>query len=217
MVGAILGVSVPVFLLAALLLYVFAFKLSWFPNTGYSGLSNPTQWAYHLILPWFTFACVFAALYARMIRASMLETMEEDYVRTARAKGASTSQVVRKHVLRNAMLPVVSMLGMDFGVAFAGALFIEQIFQLPGMGRLLVQSLYASDLPMILGIVLVVSVVVVCANLVVDVLYPLLDPRVRVSGRGGDGKAATRRVRRELRTQPQEATRTGELSQVQQA
>jgi peptide/nickel transport system permease protein len=210
-----------------ILSYVFGVKLHWLPVAGYCDLTyspesaaqcgGPRYWAYHMILPWLAFAALFTALYARMIRASLLEAMHEDYIRTARAKGARGSRVMRSHVLPNAVLPVVTMVGMDVGVAFAGALFIEQIFQLPGMGRLLVQSLYASDLPMILGIVLVVSVVVVCANLVVDVLYPLLDPRVRVSGRGGDGKAATRRVRRELRAQPQEATRTGELSQAQQA
>jgi peptide/nickel transport system permease protein len=207
--------------------YVFGVKLHWFPVAGYCDLTydpqgsaqcgGPRYWAYHMVLPWLTFAFLFTALYARMIRSSLLETMSDDYIRTARAKGARGSRVMRSHVLPNAMLPVVTMIGMDIGVAFAGALFIEQIFQLPGMGRLLVQSLAASDLPMILGIVLVVSVVVVLANLVVDVLYPLLDPRVRVGGRGGDGKAASRIVRRELRSQRQEATGAGELSQAQQA
>ncbi|HZE28610.1 MAG TPA: ABC transporter permease, partial [Gaiellaceae bacterium] len=178
---------------------------------------GPRYWAYHMVLPCLAFAMLFTALYARMIRASLLEAMHEDYIRTARAKGARGSRVMRSHVLPNAMLPVVTMVGMDIGVAFAGALFIEQIFQLPGMGRLLVQSLAASDLPMILGIVLVVSVVVVLADLVVDVLYPLLDPRVRVGGSGGDGKAASRIVRRAPRSQRQEATGAGELSQAQQA
>jgi ABC-type dipeptide/oligopeptide/nickel transport system permease component len=113
---------------------------------------------------------------------------------------------MRSHVLPNALLPVVTMLGMDVGIAFAGALFIEQIFQLPGMGQLLVQSLAAADLPMILGIVLVVSVVVVFVNLIVDLLYPLIDPRVRVGGSKGDSTTASRGLRRELRAQRHQAT-----------
>jgi peptide/nickel transport system permease protein len=196
--------------------YLFGVKLHWFPVAGYCDLTydpqasaqcgGPRYWAYHMILPWLTFAFLFAALYTRMIRASLLESMNDDYVRTARAKGARDSRVMRAHVLPNALLPVVTMLGMDVGVAFAGALFIEQIFQLPGMGQLLVQSLAASDLPMILGIVLVVSIVVVFVNLIVDVLYPLIDPRVRVVGSKGDSITASRGLRRELRAQRRQAT-----------
>jgi peptide/nickel transport system permease protein len=152
-----------------------------------------------------TFAMMFTALYARMLRASLLEAMNDDYVRTARAKGAGRFRVMRRHVLRNALLPVVTMIGMDIGVAFAGAIFIEQIFQLPGIGRLLVFSIQAVDLPMILAIVLVVSVAVVVANLIVDIAYPLIDPRVRLTGKG-DSVAASRGLRRELRAQRREAT-----------
>jgi peptide/nickel transport system permease protein len=151
-----------------------------------------------MILPWLTFAFLFAALYARMIRASLLEAMEEDYVRTARAKGASGFRVMRVHVFRNALLPVITMLGMDVGVAFAGALFIETVFTLPGMGWLLVRSLANSDLPMILGIVVVVSIAVVIVNLIVDLLYGAIDPRVRLRTRG-DATVASRAVGRELR------------------
>ena len=139
-----------------------------------------------------------------MIRASVLETLNEDYVRTAQAKGASCRRVLRAHVFRNASLPVVTMLGMDIGVAFAGALFIETVFSLRGMGQLLTRSLHDSDLPVILGIVLVVSVAVVIANLVVDILYSVLDPRVRLHG-PSDSVKASRRVVRELRApQPQQ-------------
>jgi peptide/nickel transport system permease protein len=160
-----------------------------------------------MVLPWLTFAAIFTALYARMIRASLLEVMNEDYVRTARAKGAGSFRVLRKHILRNALLPVITMIGMDVGVAFAGTIFIEDIFQLPGMGQLLVLSISRIDLPMILGIVLVVSVAVVVANLIVDIAYPLLDPRVRLTGKG-DAVTASRGLRRELRAQRRHASET---------
>jgi ABC-type dipeptide/oligopeptide/nickel transport system permease component len=158
---------------------------------------GPRYWAYHMILPWLTFASLFAALYARMIRASLLEALDEDYVRTARAKAAGGFRVLRKHVFRNALMPVITMLGMDVGVAFAGALFIETVFTLPGMGWLLVRSLANSDLPMILGIVIVVCIAVVIANLIVDLLYGALDPRVRMRTKG-DATVVSRAVGREL-------------------
>jgi peptide/nickel transport system permease protein len=192
--------------------YVFGVRLHWFPVGGYCDLfydpassnlcGGPRFWAYHLFLPWLTFAFLFAALYARMIRANVLEAMDEDYVRTARAKGAGTFRVMRRHVLRNALLPVVTMIGMDIGVAFGGALFIETVFELPGMGRLLVRSLANGDLPMILGIVLTVSFAVVIANLIVDIVYSFVDPRIRLRGKG-DAAAASRSVRRQLRAQPE--------------
>jgi peptide/nickel transport system permease protein len=197
--------------------YVFGRQLHWFPLAGYCDLvydpgsssqcGGPRYWAYHMFLPWLTFAMMFTALYARMIRASLLEAMNDDYVRTARAKGAGSFRVLRKHVLRNALLPVVTMIGMDVGVAFAGAIFIEDIFQLPGMGNLLVLSIARADLPTILGIVLTVSVAVVIANLIVDLLYPLVDPRVRLRGTG-DPMTASRGLRRELRAQRHEATQS---------
>jgi peptide/nickel transport system permease protein len=154
-----------------------------------------------MILPWFTFACLYAALYARMIRASMIETMEEDYVRTARAKGASTSRVMRRHVLRNAMLPVVSMLGMDIGLAFGGALFIEIAFGLPGMGKVLVRALASGDLPMIMGVVLVISFAVAILNLIVDIVYCFIDPRVHVRG-ADEGSGSVRAPKARALTQP---------------
>jgi peptide/nickel transport system permease protein len=153
-----------------------------------------------------TFAALFAAFYARMIRASLLEQLNEDYVRTARAKGASARRILRVHVLRNATLPVITMIGMDVGVAFAGALFIETAFNLPGMGQLLVHGLANQDVPVILGIVLTVSLAVVIANLIVDILYSVLDPRIRLDGRS-DRVQVSRRVVRELRA-PQQAAET---------
>jgi peptide/nickel transport system permease protein len=196
--------------LALLFSYVFGRQLHWFPLAGYcdffydSQSSNqcggPRYWAYHMFLPWLTFAMMFTALYARMIRASLLEVMNEDYIRTARAKGVGSFRIMRSHVLRNALLPVVTMVGMDIGVAFGGTIFIEYVFQLPGLGQLLVLAIQRVDLPMILGVVLVVSVAVVLANLIVDIAYPLVDPRIRLPGKG-DGMVASRRMRRGLRAQ----------------
>jgi peptide/nickel transport system permease protein len=206
-------ISCQPFWLGLMLSYLLGVRAHAFPVGGYcdfshheltsSFCSGPRYWAYHLALPWLTFAALFAAFYARMIRASLLEQLGEDYVRTAHAKGASPRRILRAHVFRNASLPVVTMLGMDVGVAFAGALFIETAFTLGGMGQLLTRSLYNSDLPVILGIVLVVSVAVVIANLVVDILYSVLDPRIRLHG-SSDSVRASRRVVRELRTQPQQ-------------
>jgi peptide/nickel transport system permease protein len=161
-----------------------------------------------MLLPWFTFAALFAALYARMIRASMLEAMDSDYVRTAKAKGAGTVQVVRHHVFRNAMLSVVSMLGMDIGLAFGGALFIEVVFGLPGMGKLLVRGLAGGDLPIIMGVVLVVSFTVAIANLLVDILYTWIDPRVRAVAmdEGSGAVAAPKRGRLAAPRQVKEST-----------
>src|SRR5256714_10191170 len=142
-----------------------------------------------------------------MIRASMLEAMEDDYVRTARPKGAGTWRVLHRHVLRNAMLPVVSMLGMDIGLAFGGALFIEIVFGLPGMGKLLVRALAGGDLPVIMGVVLVVSFAVAVANLIVDVIYTWIDPRVRAVGADeGSGTVAAPRLRLPAQPRVKEST-----------
>jgi peptide/nickel transport system permease protein len=210
MLFVLIGASAHSVFLGLVFSYVGGVKLRWFPVGGYCDLhyapestslcGGPRYWAYHMILPWLTFAFLFAALYARMIRASLLEALNEDYVRTARAKGAGGFRVMRVHVFRNALMPVITMLGMDVGVAFAGALFIETVFTLPGMGWLLVRSLANADLPLIMGIVIVVCIAVVIANLIVDLLYGVLDPRVRMQTKG-DTTVASRRVRRELRAQ----------------
>jgi peptide/nickel transport system permease protein len=139
------------------------------------------QWAYHLILPWVTFMVLFAALYVRLVRASVMETMTEDYVRTARAKGASERRVMIQHVLRNSMLPVVTILGMDIGLALGGAIFTESIFNLPGLGRELISANNNDDLPLITGIVVFATLAVIVFNLMVDVAYAFLDPRIRPS------------------------------------
>src|SRR5438309_1157371 len=152
MILVLAGVSAHPVWLGLMLSYFLGFKAHVFPLAGYCNLNynpnnlcgGPRYWAYHMILPWITFALLFAALYARMIRASVLEALDEDYVRTARAKGAGSWRILRRHVSRNAMLPVVSMLGMDVGIAFGGAIFIETAFDLPGMGQALYRALGSS-------------------------------------------------------------------------
>jgi peptide/nickel transport system permease protein len=139
------------------------------------------QWAYHLVLPWTTFMILFAALYVRMIRANVMETLNEDYVRTARAKGAPESVVLRSHVLRNAMLPVVTMLGMDIGLALGGAIFTESVYGLPGLGRTSVQALFNYDTPTIMGVIVFVTIMIIVFNLIVDLLYAVIDPRIRLA------------------------------------
>ena len=203
MVFVLVGVSVHPVSLALLLSYLLGFRIHAFPVAGYcdffyhpsssSLCGGPKFWAYHLVLPWVTFALLFAALYARMIRAGILEALGEDYVRTARAKGAGNWRVLRRHVLRNALLPVISMLGMDMGLAFGGAVFIETAFGLPGMGQVLFRALTTNDLPVIMGEVLVVSLAITIANTIADVLYCAVDPRFRISR--GKGLLTTLRPR----------------------
>jgi ABC-type dipeptide/oligopeptide/nickel transport system permease component len=149
------------------------------PPPGQAG--GPVQWAYHLILPWMTFMILFAALYVRMIRANVIETLNEDYVRTARGNGASEWTVMRRHVLRNVMLPVVTILGMDIGLALGGAIFTETVYSLPGLGRTSVQALANHDVPTVLGVIVFATIVIITFNLVVDILYAWIDPRIRLT------------------------------------
>jgi peptide/nickel transport system permease protein len=188
MVFVLIGISAHPVWLGLIFSFVFGFKLGLFPITGYCDMINPStdcggpvQWAYHLFLPWLTFAILFAALYVRMIRANVIETMNEDYVRTARAKGASESQVMRSHILRNALLPVVTMLGMDIGIALGGAVFTESIYALPGLGKTVLQALETFDLPTIQGIVVFATICIIIFNLVVDLAYAWIDPRIRLA------------------------------------
>ena len=195
MLFVLIGISVHPIWLGLILVYVFGHKLGLTPLGEYcdffhAGASEvcggPRQWAYHLVLPWITFGMLFAALYVRMIRASVVETLHHDYVMTARAKGASEWRVVRAHVLKNAFLPVVTMLGMDIGMAFGGSVFVESVFGLPGIGRLAVRSLQRQDLPPLMGIIVMVTIAILILNLIVDLLYAWLDPRVGHSPRGLD-------------------------------
>ena len=179
------GLSMPTFLVGLLLLYTLFFRLhiagiDAFPGGGYVPFTqSPAQWAQHLLLPWLTLALVSAATYSRLTRTSMLEVLGEDYVRTARAKGISERRVVYRHALRSALTPVVTQLGIDVGALLGGAIITENVFGLPGLGQLAVQSVTTQDLPVIVGIVLVAAFFVVAANIVVDLLYAVLDPRVR--------------------------------------
>jgi peptide/nickel transport system permease protein len=142
---------------------------------------GPVDWFTHMIMPWLVFAVLYSAFYVRMIRANVMETLNEDYVRTARAKGAPESLVLRRHVLRNAMLPVVTMLGMDIAIALGGAVLIETVFGLPGLGYLAIQSVQQFDLPKIIGVTVFASLMVILFNLIVDLLYAWIDPRIRLA------------------------------------
>jgi peptide/nickel transport system permease protein len=190
MVAVLIGISAHPVWIGLLAAYFAGFKLHFFPISGYCnffgsssgiGCGGPAQWAYHLILPWATFAVLFAATYARMIRAYVIETLTQDYVRTARAKGASEARVLRRHVIRNAMLPVVTILGMDIGLALGGAFFTETVFGLPGLGRVAVTAINSFDLATIQGVVVFATLCVIVFNLVVDTVYAWIDPRIRLS------------------------------------
>ena len=188
MVFVLVGISAHPVWIGLILAYVFGYKFGWTPITGYcdfvnpsTGCGGPVDWAYHMVLPWITFAILFAALYVRMIRASVMDTLNEDYVRTARAKGAPESRVIRSHVLRNALLPVVTMLGMDIGLALGGAIFTETVFGLPGLGQIALESIQGFDLPVTQGIVVFGTVAILAFNLFVDLLYAVIDPRIRLT------------------------------------
>lgn len=191
MVFVLIGVSAHPAWLGLVLSWLLGFHWHIVPFTGYCEMfsptticGGPTQWAYHLLLPWFTFALLFAAIYARMIRASVLETLDEEYVRTARAKGAGEAKVLKSHVLRNAMLPIVTMVGMDIGTALGGVIFIESVFGLPGLGGMLRQAITAKDLPVMLGVVTFTTIGILLLNLIIDISYAFIDPRVRFAQGG---------------------------------
>jgi peptide/nickel transport system permease protein len=179
---ALIGVSTPVFFLGAVGLYVLAFKVQVFPNGGYVALTkNPLDWLAHMILPWMVLSVLFIGVYSRVLRSTMLETMHEDFVRTARAKGLGERQVIRRHVLRNSLIPIVSLWGLDFAAVIGGAAILtESVFNLQGVGQYAAQSIQALDIPPILVIVMFGSFFVVVLSAVTDVLYALLDPRIRL-------------------------------------
>jgi peptide/nickel transport system permease protein len=188
MVGVLIGISAHPVWLGLIFLYVFAFKFGLFPIGQYCNFfhpvgscGGPVQWFWHMVLPWVTFSILFAALYVRMIRANVIEAAGEDYVRTARAKGAPELIVIRSHILRNAMLPVVTMLGMDLGAALGGAIFTETIYNLPGLGQTALSSIQQFDLPVTQGIVVFGTLSIIVFNLVVDLLYAVIDPRIRLT------------------------------------
>jgi peptide/nickel transport system permease protein len=188
MLFVLVGISAHPVWIGLIFSYVFGYKLGLTPIAGYCNFftgtvgaqcDGPVNWAYHLVLPWCSFMILYAALYVRLVRANVMETMNEDYVRTARAKGATQRRVMTQHVLRNSMLPVVTILGMDLGLALGGAIFTEGIFNLPGLGHEIVSAYARADLPLITGIVVFSTICVIVFNLLIDVTYGFLDPRIR--------------------------------------
>jgi peptide/nickel transport system permease protein len=179
---ALAGVSLPSYFTALVALYIFCYKLQWLAYPGYVPFTdNPAAWAKNLMLPWITLAFLFAALYARLTRANMLETMSEDYIRTARAKGLPESKVIAKHGLRAALTPIVTIFGLDLGGLLGGAILTESVYGFPGLGKLALDAITKADFPMILGVTLFAAFFIVFANLVVDVLYAFVDPKVQYS------------------------------------
>jgi peptide/nickel transport system permease protein len=177
-VTALIGQSAPTFFIGTVLVYVLAFRLGWFPIGGYG--SGFWSRLHHLVLPSVTLASVGVAYYARVVRSEMIEVLAEDYVRTARAKGVAEGAVVTRHALRNALGPLVTLIGLDLGVLMGGAVVTESIFAWPGLGREVLQAIFEVDIPLIIGVVLFTAVAIVVANLVVDVVYAWIDPRVRL-------------------------------------
>jgi peptide/nickel transport system permease protein len=177
---ALAGVSLPIFFTGLIALQLFSYKWPVFPDLQYVPFTeNPLAWARNLVLPWTTLAFLYAALYARLTRAGMLETMEEDYIRTARAKGLPERTVIFKHGLRATLTPIVTIFGMDLGLLLGGAVLTEFTFSLHGLGLFTVLAIQNNDLPEILGVVMLTAFFVVIANLIVDILYAAIDPRVR--------------------------------------
>ncbi|MGW3627462.1 ABC transporter permease [Streptomyces sp. NPDC000880] len=175
------GVSLPMFFTGQLALLLFSYKLEIFGRTYVPFTENPAQWANTLFLPWCSLALLYSAIYARLTRSGMLETMNEDFIRTARAKGLRERKVVARHGLRAALTPIITVFGMDVGLLLGGALITESVFSLHGIGEYAVQGITANDLPPILGVTLVAAFFVVICNLLVDLLYAAVDPRVRLS------------------------------------
>ncbi len=179
---SLVGISMPVFWLAAMLLYFLSFKVELFPTGSYVPFTeNPLDWAYHLALPWFTLAVLFVGIYSRVLRSNMLDAMNEDYVRTARAKGLSERQVRMRHVLRNSMIPVITLFGLDFGmVVGGGAILTETVYNLDGVGLYAGEAIRSLDLPPLMAVVMFGAFFIVLFNTIVDILYAVLDPRIRL-------------------------------------
>ncbi len=188
MTFVLIGISSHPVWIGLILAYTVGYRLGLAPISGYcdminpsTGCGGPADWAWHMMLPWLTFALLFAASYTRFIRAQVMETLNEDYVRTARAKGAGESRVMFSHVLRNALLTVVTILGLDIGLALGGAIFTESVFGLPGLGRVALESIQGYDLPIVQGVVVFATLAILTVTLIVDCLYAWIDPRIRLS------------------------------------
>ncbi len=177
---SVLGFSVPVFVIGYLLIYVFAIELNWLPVQGYQRIAlGVGGWFQRLVLPSLTLSIVYVALIARMTRTSMLEVLSEDYVRTARAKGQVERKVLFRHALRNAAVPIVTVIGLGIALLIGGVVVTESVYTIPGLGRLTVDAVLARDFPVIQAVILLFSFVYVIVNLMVDILYTILDPRIR--------------------------------------
>jgi len=180
---ALIGISMPVFWIGALMNYYLGFKAGIFPNGGYVPFfDSPWEWFYHLIMPWTALSLLFIGVYSRILRSNVLDTINEDYVRTARAKGLPERQVLLRHVLRNSMIPIVTLWGLDFGAVIGGgAILTETVFDLQGVGQYAAESIGQLDVPPVLFITIFGAFFIVLLNTVVDILYAALDPRVRLS------------------------------------
>lgn len=178
---SMIGVSMPVFFLGAVLSYYIGDKLAWLPAGDYAPLSNPWEWLKHMIMPWFALSVLFIGVYSRVLRSTILDTINDDYVRTARAKGLTERQVMVRHVLRNSLIPIVSLFGLDFAAVIAGgAILTETVFNLHGIGQYAAQSVQALDIPPVLVITMFGAFTVVLIGGIIDVLYAVLDPRIRL-------------------------------------
>jgi peptide/nickel transport system permease protein len=178
---ALVGISMPVFWLASIFLYYLTYKIELFPPSGYEPLSHPGKWFSHLVLPWISLAILFAGFYSRVLRSSMLDVMSEDYVRTARAKGLNNRRVMTRHVLRNSLIPIITLFGLDFGVLIGGgAIVTESLFNIEGVGLFTAEALKQQDFPSIMAVTIFGAFFIVLFNVLVDVAYAYLDPRIRL-------------------------------------
>lgn len=180
---ALVGISVPVFWLGALVNHYLGYKLGLFPNGGYVPISEGGlwEWAYHLFMPWTVLAILYVGVYSRVLRGTILETMNEDFVRTARAKGLSEREVMNRHVLRTSLIPIVTLWGLDFGIVIGGgAILTETVFDLQGVGQYYAEAVGQLDVPPVMAVTMLGAVFIVVMNTVVDILYAALDPRIRL-------------------------------------
>ena len=177
---AVFGFSLPVFVVGYMLAYIFALELEWLPVQGYTPLSSGFwPWLENLILPAIALGCVYIALVARITRAAMLEVLQQDYIRTAKAKGLGQGGILFIHALKNAAVPIVTVIGIGIALLIGGAVVTESVFAIPGLGRLTIDAILRRDYPVIQGIVLLFSFVYVLVNLMIDVTYTIVDPRIR--------------------------------------
>jgi peptide/nickel transport system permease protein len=177
---SVLGFSVPVFVIGYLLIYLFAVKLRWLPVQGYGRIGDGLgEWASHLVLPSLTLSVIYIALIARMTRASVIDTLGEDYIRTARAKGVAERAILIRHALRNAAIPIVTVIGLGLALLIGGVVVTESVYNIPGLGRLTVEAVLARDYPVIQAVILLFSIAYVLVNLAIDIAYSAFDPRIR--------------------------------------